>query len=154
KDVWVVARIRDEWDRSKEVVQQHQLDSLNGATEVTLQLPSKMSGGRHFVDVILQEEGKHHDWGTLSFEQPQPDRILSLSTDRQFYSRGDAITAKFQRQSGQPINYTLELLDNRGRLISRRVSNVTRAAAATSLVVGNYSTNIGWLRLTLWDGEV
>src|SRR5262249_29405077 len=51
KDVWVVARIRDEWDRSKEVVQQHQLDSLNGATEVTLQLPSKMSGGRHFVDV-------------------------------------------------------------------------------------------------------
>jgi len=152
KDVWVVAKIRDERSGSEEVWQD-QLDSLNGATEVTLQLPSKISGGRHFVDVILQEQDNHYDWGTLSFGQPQSDRILSLSTDRQFYSRGDTITAKFQTQAGQPINYTLELFDNRERLISRRVSKVRRAAEAASLVVGNYSTNIGWLRLTLWSGD-
>src|SRR5262249_536834 len=118
KDVWVVAKIRDEWDHSEEIIQ-HQLDSLNGATEVTLQLPPKISGGRHYLDVIVQQDGRHYDWGALSFEQPQSDRILSLSTDRQFYSRGDTITTKFQTQSGQALNYTLDLFDNRGRLISR-----------------------------------
>jgi hypothetical protein len=154
KDVWVVAEIRNEWGFSEQV-QQQQIDRQEGVTEVKFQLPSRISGGRHYVDVIVQQTGKHYDWGTLSFEQPQSDRILSLSTDRQFYSRGDTITAKFQTQSGHPVDYTLDLFDNRERLISRRVAKTTftNAVEAVNLTVGNYSTNIGWLSLTQWNGD-
>ena len=153
KDVWIMAEILSE-SGDVEEVQQHQIDRLEGVTEVTLQLPSKISGGRHYVDVTLQQEGKRYDWGSIAFEQPRSDKILSLSTDRQFYSRGDTIAAKFQTQSGQPIRLTLDLLDNRGRLISR-VSKQSRSQNTEnqSLTVGNYSTNIGWLRLTLWNDD-
>ncbi len=111
----------------------------------TIELPAKMSAGRHFVDVILSANGKHYDWGSVSFEIAKSDEILSLSSDREFYTRGDKIQVTFTTKSDRPGNFAVELLDNRRRLLSRAFTSGRRA----EIEVGNYSTNVGWVQVML-----
>lgn len=123
---------------------------LNGTS---LELPAGLSAGQQYADVILLADGRHYDWGSAAFSLPQPARILSITTDKSFYSLGDQLQATVRTEGDSPAGLRVELLDNRGRLIG-----VRKLAAAKSpdhkfqavLPVGNYSTNIGWVRASLF----
>ena len=151
----IMAQISNEWGEHEGSIGRS-LELKHGDNAVTLDVPPRLSAGRHYVDVILQAEGKHYDWGSISFDIEKPDEIVSLSTDRLFYTRGDKIQVSFNTRSGKVGKCLVELLDNRGRLIGRLLSSGAAGNAAGARVpldVGNYTTNIGWVRLTLLDGE-
>ena len=77
-----------------------------------------------------------------------------MTTDRAFYSRGDKIQVAFKTRLNAPSKFRVDLLDNRGRLLSRRMSAGPQGSlegALAALEVGNYSTNIGWVRVTLLE---
>jgi len=151
----IMAEVRNEWGEREGSVGRS-LELRRGDNTATLDLPASLSAGRHYVDVILSAKGKHYDWGSVSFDLPKPDEILSVSTDRAFYTRGDQVQVSFETRTGKPERFVVELLDNRGRLIGRQFSgapeeNVTGTRAVVN--VGNYSTNIGWARVTLLAEE-
>jgi hypothetical protein len=149
----VMAQIRNEWgDREGSVGAT--LDFEHGGFGATLEMPEGLSAGRHYVDVILQAEGKHYDWGGASFQIEKPNEILALHTDRSFYERGDKVQVSLKTQSDHPSGFVAELLDNRGRLIGREnhpEGLKEGREASASVEVGNYTTNIGWLRVRLMD---
>jgi hypothetical protein len=148
-----MAQVRNEWGDPEASVGAT-LDFEHGGFGARLELPEGLSAGRHFVDVILQAEGKHYDWGSVSFEIEKPNKILEIHTDRSFYERGDKVQVSFKTESDHPSGFVVELLDNRGRLIGRENQpdglKEGREARA-SVEVGNYTTNIGWLRVSLRD---
>jgi hypothetical protein len=151
----IMAHLWNEWGEEEGAVGLT-LNLQRGANPAKLDLPLNLSAGRHYVDVILTAEGKHYDWGTVAFDLPKPDALLSLSTDREFYARGDKIQVSFKTRLNSPGRFLVELLDNRGRLVARQESsgpqgNVSGAIAV--LEVGNYSTNLGWVRVTLLESE-
>ncbi len=149
----VMAQISNEWgDREGSVGAT--LDLEHGRFGATLELPGGLSAGRHYVDVILQAEGKHYDWGGVSFAIEKPNEILEVNADQSFYERGDKVQASFKAKSNHPSGFIVELLDNRGRLIGhkRRPDGLVEdREARADVVVGNYTTNIGWLRIRLMD---
>ena len=150
-----------------------------GRNRIVLDLPGAASAGRNDVDVILSADGKRYAWGSGSFAVPQAGRIVSITTDKKFYALGDRmqVTVKIDRSGvaatggkpaprtpvprkenlSKPAKVRVDLLDNRRRLIG----SVVEAAAEGSegviqaaLPVGNYTTNIGWVRATLvGEGE-
>jgi len=127
-----------------------------GTNPATLTLPRSLSAGRHQVDVILSADGKHYDWGSVAFDLPKPDEILSLATDRPFYTRGDKVQVSFETKAGKPAKFLVELLDNRARLLACASPSTPQEQAAgprATLEVGNYSTNIGWVRVTLLESD-
>jgi hypothetical protein len=151
----IMAQVRNEWGETEGSVGRS-LDLKRGVNATTLELPARLSAGRHYVDVILQAEGKHYDWGSVSFAVEKPDEITALATERSFYTLGDKIQVNFATRTGKPGQSLVELWDNRGRLVGRELSGGSEgspSAATVSVEVGNYSTNIGWLRVTLLDAE-
>jgi hypothetical protein len=147
----IVAQVYNEWGE-REGSAGRSLGLKKGMNIVKLELPLRLAAGRHYVDTILQAEDKHYDWGSVSFEIEKPDEIAALATDRAFYTRGDKIQVRFTTRSGKAGKGLLELLDNRGRLIGRAPWNGAAGSAPETTVlldVGNYTTNIGWVRLTL-----
>lgn len=151
----LMAQVYDEWG-TREGNSGRSLELKKGSNAAKLDLPSRLAAGRHYVDVILQAEGKHYDWGSVSFDIEKPDGITALATDRSFYTRGDKISVSFNTRSGKAGKCLVELLDNRGRLIGRLLSSGAAGSASGAVVpldVGNYTTNIGWVRLTLLDAD-
>jgi hypothetical protein len=123
-----------------------------GDDAATLKLPQCRSMGRHEVDVILAADGKHYDWGSATFDVPQTNRIVSISTDKHFYARGESIHVSFKTESGgaaKADSARVELWDNRGRLIGVSSAAADSSGGQATLKVGNYLTNIGWVRVTL-----
>jgi hypothetical protein len=151
----IMANVFNEWGELESTTGQS-LSLKRGSNASTLALPTRWAAGRHYVDLTLQAGGKHYDWGTLSFDLPKADEILSVTTDRQFYTRGDKLLLSFETRSGKPGTWCAELFDNRGRLIARQASGATSLGASPShpeMVVGNYTTNVGWARITLLDAD-
>ncbi|HET9179048.1 MAG TPA: beta-galactosidase trimerization domain-containing protein [Terriglobia bacterium] len=144
-----------------------------GSNRIVLDLPGAASAGRNDVDVILSSDGKRYAWGSVSFAVRQPVRIVSIITDKKFYGLGDRmqVTVRIDRSGAAttggapvprkenlsgPAKVRVDLLDNRQRL----VGTVTEAAPAAregvihaALPVGNYTTNIGWVRAALLGGD-
>jgi len=150
----IMAETRNEWGE-KEGTSGVALDTLKpGSNSAQVDLPSSLSAGRHFTDVVLTARGVHYDWGTATFDLPKTDEIESVSTDRDFYSPGDKIQVTFKTRRNSPGKFRVELLDNRGRLLSRQTSGGPQGSlggAHAVLDAGNYSTNIGWVRVTLLE---
>jgi len=147
----VMARVVNEWGEFEGSFGRS-LKLKRGTSSVTLDLPSRLAAGRHFVDVLLLAEGKHHDWGSFSFNIEKPDEVATLATDRRFYSRGDKLQARFRARTGKATKHLIELFDNRRRLIGRQGPSEFPPGGTdieAEVGVGNYSTNIGWLRVTL-----
>ncbi|MBZ5544563.1 MAG: beta-galactosidase trimerization domain-containing protein, partial [Acidobacteriia bacterium] len=151
----IMANVFNEWGEPEGTTGQS-LTLKKDFDASALDLPARLAAGRHYVDVILQAGGKHYDWGTATVDLPQSDEILSVQSDRQFYTRGDKLVVSFETRSRKPGKWLAELFDNRGRLIGRQASGATSTAASPShaeLVVGNYTTNIGWVRVTLLNAD-
>ncbi|MGH6631474.1 MAG: hypothetical protein ACREB3_17230, partial [Burkholderiales bacterium] len=110
----IMAQVYNEWGEREGTVGQS-LELKKGSNTARLDLPQRLAAGRHYVDAILQAEGKHYDWGSVTFEIEKTDEITALSTDRPFYTRGDKIQVSFQTRSGKAAKCLVELLDNRGR---------------------------------------
>jgi len=138
------------------------LAPLAGGQRLTLRLTG-LAPGRHFADMILVVAGQHADWGAASFVIAHPNRILALSTARSFYARGDTVHVRFRTQA-KATDYLVQLFDNRGRLLGKASGRAVETAAVATggvrgtadLTVGNPTTNVGWVRLTLRrtrDGE-
>jgi hypothetical protein len=147
----VMARVLNEWGESEGSVGRS-LELKRGDNVATLDLPPALSAGRHYVDVILQAEGKHYDWGSVSFDIPKEDEVISVATEREFYRRGDKLQVSFATRSGKPGKTLVELWDNRGRLVGRELLSEPPTGVAM-LDVGNYTTNIGWVRVSLLDAD-
>lgn len=151
----IMAQFYNEWGE-REGSTGRSLKLNKGSNTAKLDLPARLGAGRHYVDVILQAEGKHYDWGSVSFDIEKPDEITALATDRAFYTRSDKIQVSFQTRSGKAGKCLVELLDNRGRLIGRLLSSGAAGNVSGTVVpvdVGNYTTSIGWVRLTLLDAD-
>ena len=149
----VSLRLVNEWGEDEGTSTQEP-PLVMGANTTTFKLSPMLGGGRHYADLILLSGGKHYDWGTVSFVKPKADEIASLSTDRAFYARGDEVQVRFSTKTAQPVGFEAELLDNRGRLLARQTGKSqpsTDHGGTVSLPVGNYTTNIGWVRLSLLD---
>lgn len=146
-----VVKLVNEWGED-EGTSTDELGLIMGANHKILKLSAIPPAGRHYVDIFLVSGGKHYDWGTVSFNKPKPDEITELSTDRSFYARGDKMQASFKMRTGDAASYTAELVDNRNRLLARRTGNIHagESGGAASLDVANYTTNIGWVRLSLF----
>jgi hypothetical protein len=128
------------------------LELQRGVYSVSIDLPANLAGGRHTVDVILTAEGKRHDWGSITFGIEKPDEVVRVAADRSFYTRGDKLQARFSTRTAKAFRYLVELFDNRHRLIGRQGPSEFPAGTSeiqTEVSVGNYTTNIGWLRVTL-----
>ena len=126
-----------------------------GRNRIALDLPGAGSAGRNDVDVILSAGGKRYAWGSVSFAVPQTDKIISIVTDKKFYTLGDPLHVTVRRQGNGPAKVRIDLLDNRQRLIGSATetgSQEKEGAIHATLPVGNYTTNIGWVRVTLLAG--
>jgi Beta-galactosidase trimerisation domain/Beta-galactosidase len=126
-----------------------------GRNRIVLDVPGTASAGRNDVDVILSADGKRYAWGSVSFAVPQPATILSITTDKKFYALGDRMRVTVKTQGSGPAKIRVDLLDNRRRL----VGSVTEEASSggggdvhATVPVGNYTTNIGWVRVSLLGG--
>ncbi|MBI1940397.1 MAG: beta-galactosidase trimerization domain-containing protein [Acidobacteria bacterium] len=151
----VMAQVRNEWGEHEGSVGAT-IDFERGGFGATLDLPTGLSAGRHYVDVILQAEGKNYDWGSVSFDLEKPNEILELITDQSFYTRGDKVQATFKTRSENARSFVAELRDNRERVIGREAyPNGLKDGreVRVTVEVGNYSTNIGWLRVSLFGEE-
>lgn len=127
-----------------------------GRNRMVLALPAVASAGRNDVDVILSAEGKHYAWGSVSFAVPQPRRILSVTTDKKFYSLGDRMQVTVRTEGTEPAKVRVDLLDNHHRLIGSATGVTSPAKDSVlrpTLAVGNYTTNIGWVRVSLLAGD-
>ncbi|HUX09107.1 MAG TPA: alpha-amylase family protein, partial [Terriglobia bacterium] len=123
-----------------------------GRNKILLGLPGTASFGRNEVDVILAADGKHYDWGSVSFARHQPDKILSIATDKKFYALGDPLQVTVRTQGSEAARVRVELLDNHQRLIgavAETLSTEKGGVLHATLPVGNYTTNIGWVRVVL-----
>jgi hypothetical protein len=145
--------VADQWGENEGTITR-EVRVKKGINKVTLTLPQNRSDGRHDVDVILSSGGKHYDWGTAVFATPQPDKVLTVTTDKPFYKTGDLLQVTVRTSGKERAKLRIEVLDNRGRVIGLK----TETAVATdrgnfhvSLPVGNYSTNIGWVQATLFE---
>ncbi len=147
----VTAAVHNEWGESEGSLERT-VRLHSGSNTVTFELPQILAEGGHVVDAILAVGGKHYDWGSVTFDLPKCDEIGSLSTDRAFYARGEKVRASVKTRSGKARNVVVDLLDNRGRLIGRGAKESVEGGGSSvtaEVEVGNYSTNIGWLRATL-----
>ncbi len=127
-----------------------------GMNRTSVDLPADFSAGQHYVDVILTADGKHYDWGAASFATPQPDKIASVVTDKKFYALGDSLQVTVHTTGEKAAGLRVELLDNRHRLIGVETEpnpQLQAGAFHATLPVGNYSTNIGWVRATLLEPD-
>jgi Beta-galactosidase trimerisation domain/Beta-galactosidase len=150
----VSVKIVNQW-RDDEGIATRPVRLKRGRNRIVLDLPGAASAGRNDVDVILIADGKRYAWGFVSFTLPQPDKILSIATDKKFYALGDRMHVTVRTQGDEPANVRIDLLDNRQRLIG----SATEAASLNgesvlhaTLPVGNYTTNIGWVRVSLLAG--
>ncbi|MGH9432467.1 MAG: beta-galactosidase trimerization domain-containing protein, partial [Terriglobia bacterium] len=76
------------------------------------------------------------------------------TTDQQFYALGDPLRVTAHTRGSQPAALRVELWDNRNRLIGTETVKQTQSPDGilhAALKVGNYSTNIGWVRATLLE---
>jgi Beta-galactosidase trimerisation domain/Beta-galactosidase len=129
----------------------------HGRNRFDLDVPGAASAGRNDVDVIISAAGKRYAWGSVSFAVPQSDRILSIVTDKEFYSLGDRLHVTVRLQGAeQQVKARVDVLDNYQRLIG----SATEAASAGSnnviqmtVPVGNYATNVGWVRVALLENR-
>ncbi len=145
----------DQWGNEEETIRR-KIEVRKGMSRSSVTLPASLSGGEHSVDVILSAGGKHYDWGTASFATPQPDKIISVTADKQFYALGDPLQVTVHTTGEEPVGLRIELLDNRRRLIGLRTESSSKLQAGAFhavLPVGNYSTNIGWVRVTLLKSD-
>lgn len=140
----IFASMVNEWGE-KEGSVNRRVKLHRGNNALTLNLPPSHAMGRHEVDVILSAGGKHYDWGSVAFEVPKANEITAIRTDRQFYTRGDKLQVNFSTQSAKAEKARVELWDNQGGLVARSLASGDGA----TLGVGNYTTNIGWVRVTL-----
>lgn len=155
RDTLLTANIVNQWgDQEGKVAKTIRIKK--GVSRTTLELPRTLSCGRHEIDVILSAGGKHYDWGSATIVVPQPDEIVSVTTNKQFYALGDPLRTTIVTRGSEAANFSIQLWDNRGRLIgdqtatsSHQENHVIQAA----LRVGNYTTNVGWVRVSLIDGQ-
>lgn len=129
----------------------------HGRKQIALNCPGTVSAGRNDVDVILSARDRHYAWGSVSFSAPQPDRILSISTDKKFYALGDPLRVTVQARGTEPAKVRIDLLDNYHRLIgtaAEAYSPGSGNAVHATVRVGNYATNIGWVRVALLMGNL
>ncbi len=125
-----------------------------GRNRIAITLPDTASGGRNNADVILSAAGKRYAWGSVSFALPQPDHIVSIAADKKFYSLGDPLHATVQIGGTAPAKVRVDLLDNQNRVIgsaTEPTSKVQEGVLHATLPVGNYTTNIGWVRVALLE---
>ncbi|HEV2424227.1 MAG TPA: beta-galactosidase trimerization domain-containing protein [Terriglobia bacterium] len=123
-----------------------------GTNPLSLTVPRDSYEGHHSVDVILTSGGKHCDWGAASYDVVKTGEILSISTDRAFYARGDTARVQVSTRTSSRAQLSVELLDNRRRLIGTSLS-LAQAEQAVPVAVGPYTTNIGWMRASLESPE-
>ncbi|HEX5412969.1 MAG TPA: beta-galactosidase trimerization domain-containing protein [Terriglobia bacterium] len=126
-----------------------------GRNRIVLDVPGAASAGRNDVDVILSADGKRYAWGSASFVVPQPDRIVSIVTDKKFYALGDRMQVTVKTQASEAAKIRVELLDNCRRLVGSVMEAVPEGSEGVihaALPVGNYTTNIGWVRAALGGG--
>ncbi len=123
-----------------------------GRNRIVITLPDTASGGRNNADVILSAGGKHYAWGSVSFTLPQPDHIVSIATGQKFYSLGDPLHVTVRIGGTAPAKVRVDLLDNRNRVVgsaTEPTSKVQEGVLHATVPVGNYTTNIGWVRVAL-----
>ena len=123
-----------------------------GRNRIRITLPDTASGGRNDADVILSAAGKRYAWGSVSFSLPQADHIVSIATGKKFYKLGDPLHATVRIGGTAPAEVRVDLLDNRNRLIgtaTEPTSTVQGGVLHATVPVGNYTTNIGWVRVAL-----
>jgi hypothetical protein len=126
-----------------------------GRNRIVLDVPGAASAGRNDVDVILSAGGKRYAWGSVSFAVPQPATILSIATDKNFYALGDRMNVTVKTQGSGPDKVHVDLLDNLQRLIGSATETAPKGidgVIQAALPVGNYTTNIGWVRASLLGG--
>jgi hypothetical protein len=123
-----------------------------GRNRIAIKLPDTASSGRNDADVILSADGKRYAWGSVSFTLPQPDHVVSIATDKKFYRLGDPLHATVQIEGTAPAKVRVDLLDNRNRVIGSAMEPISRMQGGVlraTVPVGNYTTNIGWVRVAL-----
>lgn len=123
-----------------------------GRNRIVMNLPDTASGGRNNADVIVSAAGMHYAWGSVSFSLPQPDHIVSIATGKKFYRLGDPLHATVRIGGTAPAEVRVDLLDNLNRLIgsaTEPISKVQEGVLHATVPVGNYTTNIGWVRVAL-----
>jgi len=69
----------DEWGK-KEQSFERAVGLRHGPNILDPPVAPATSLGRHYVGVILEANGKHYDWGSLTFDLPRPDEIVPLTT--------------------------------------------------------------------------
>lgn len=153
KDAVLTANVVNQWGDEEEKIAKT-IRVKKGVSRTALDLPRTLSCGRHEVDVILSAGGKHYDWGSATIVVPQPDEIVSVTTNKQFYSLGDPLRATIVTRGSEAANLKIQLWDNRGRLIGARTATSSQEenhVFQATFRVGNYTTNIGWVRVALID---
>ena len=90
------------------------------ADKITIEISKALTGGRHFAEVQLREQGRAIDWATQTFEVAAKTTIRSvaLATDR--VKLGDPVTAHIGLHAAQDSTLTARLYDNYDRLLDER----------------------------------
>ena len=86
----------------------------------TLTFPSSLSGGRHFAEAYLVENGRGIDWATRTFEVPAPATIRDLVLESDRVKLGGQVNARLRLQAAGDCTVTARLYDNYDRLLDER----------------------------------
>ncbi len=102
-----------------------------GESSITLPISADgPSGGRHFVDVIVSQEGQTCDWGAGWYEVRKEARLGKINLEQEGVAAGETLTGSV-RVTGAARGrlLTAELWDQLGRLLARQEKKVHAAGA-------------------------
>ncbi len=112
----VVAMARNSFG---EVQEEMSVPALRKAGTVNLKFTKPTEGGRHFVDVRLLQNGRVHDWATLTFDLPSKVAIQSITLGDNSVQVGQPVSARLRLSASEKVDciVTGRLFDNYDRLV-------------------------------------
>ena len=101
-----------------------------GANAFSVELP-RCRHGLHFLDLAVSSKAGVENWATVSFRVEGPEHIATLTTDKEYYERGETVRGevKFQSAIPEPAQLVVRAVDTNGREYNR--TTVAVAAGAT-----------------------
>ena len=154
REIVMSTTFRDRWGNVEHEESPALRPSSGKALSVTV---PALPAGRHMADCIARRNGAVLDWGTVLLDVKGPVGIEAIRIGENF-KVGDSVRAeaKLAGDASRADRFRIELVDENGRIVSRKDTPLENAgdALAGEVAIARWSGPAMAARLSLFDGEV